>query len=81
MVFSVKIVLSVFFSCEIGTYDVSCSKTCGHCKNSETCDIDTGMYEHNGCALPGFKSLRCRDKLLKQDNILGVHYGWVNPYI
>lgn len=83
MVFSVKIVLSVFLGCEIGTYDFSRSKTCRHCKNSETGDFDTGIHvcNNNGCALSGFKSPRCSDNLLKQDKILGVQYGWVNPYI
>nr|XP_034320551.1 multiple epidermal growth factor-like domains protein 10 isoform X2 [Crassostrea gigas] len=47
--------------CETGTYDVSCSKTCSHCKNSETCDIDTGECDGNGCALPGFKSPMCSE--------------------
>lgn len=49
------------FGCETGTYDISCSKTCSHCKNSETCDIDTGECDDNGCAIPGFKSSMCSD--------------------
>lgn len=65
MVFFVKIVLFVFFSCEIGNYDVSCFKICGYCKNSEICDIDIGMYVYNGCVFFGFKLFRCCDKLLK----------------
>lgn len=58
--------------CETGTYDISCSKTCSHCKNSETCDIDTGECDDNGCAIPGFKSSMCSGKLLKQGHFLCV---------
>lgn len=57
--------------CETGTYGVNCSKTCSHhCENSENCDIDTGECDYNGCAFPGFKSLMCGGRLLKQGKIL-----------
>nr|XP_034322282.1 uncharacterized protein LOC105327342 isoform X2 [Crassostrea gigas] len=49
------------FGCETGTYTVECSKTCNHCKNNETCDIDTGECDGNGCAQPGFESPMCSD--------------------
>eukprot|EP00105_Crassostrea_gigas_P015664 XP_011432729.2 PREDICTED: multiple epidermal growth factor-like domains protein 10 [Crassostrea gigas] len=49
------------FGCETGTYDINCSKTCRHCKNSETCDIDTGECDDIGCALPGFKPPMCSE--------------------
>ncbi|XP_065939417.1 receptor-type tyrosine-protein phosphatase epsilon isoform X2 [Magallana gigas] len=49
------------FGCETGTYDINCTKTCSHCKNSETCDIYTGECDDNGCALPGFKSPLCSE--------------------
>lgn len=48
--------------CETGTYDINCSKTCRHCKNIETCDIDTGECDDNGCALLGFKPPMCSGK-------------------
>lgn len=41
--------------------------------NSETCDIDTGECDDNGCALPGFKSPLCSGKLFKPGKLLGVH--------
>nr|XP_034322286.1 uncharacterized protein LOC105328158 isoform X3 [Crassostrea gigas] len=49
------------FGCETGTYDVNCSKTCSHCKNSKTCNIDTGECDENGCAVPGFKPPMCTE--------------------
>lgn len=51
-----------YLGCETGTYDVNCSKTCSHCKNSETCNIDSGECDYNGCAVPGFKPLMCTGK-------------------
>uniref|UniRef100_A0A8W8NL23 EGF-like domain-containing protein n=1 Tax=Magallana gigas TaxID=29159 RepID=A0A8W8NL23_MAGGI len=48
-------------SCNTGSYGVNCSKTCGHCNNSETCDIDTGECDDNGCALPGLRPPICDD--------------------
>lgn len=59
-----------FLGCEIGTYDVNCSKTCSHCKNSETCEIDSGECDKNGCAFSGFKSPMCSGKFWKQGNFL-----------
>ncbi|XP_052692559.1 multiple epidermal growth factor-like domains protein 10 [Crassostrea angulata] len=47
------------FGCNTGSYGVNCSKTCGHCNNSETCDIDTGECDDNGCALPGLRPPIC----------------------
>eukprot|EP00105_Crassostrea_gigas_P015663 XP_011432728.1 PREDICTED: multiple epidermal growth factor-like domains protein 10 isoform X1 [Crassostrea gigas] len=49
----------MIYGCETGKYDTSCSKTCSHCMNNETCDIDTGECDYNGCALPGFESPLC----------------------
>lgn len=51
-----------YLGCETGTYDVNCSKTCSHCKNSKTCNIDTGECDENGCAVPGFKPPMCTGK-------------------
>lgn len=59
-----------FLGCETGTYDINCTKTCSHCKNSETCDIYTGECDDNGCALPGFKSPLCSGKLRSKLNKL-----------
>lgn len=59
-----------FLGCEIGTYDVNCSKTCNHCKNSETCEINSGKCDENGCAFSGFKSPMCSGKFWKQGNFL-----------
>lgn len=75
--------LIVFFSticlyclgCETGKYDTSCSKTCSHCMNNETCDIDTGECDYNGCALPGFESPLCSGKLFKRMCGHLVHLG------
>lgn len=58
-----------YLGCETGTYTVNCSKTCNHCKNNETCDIDTGECDGNGCAQPGFESPMCSGKLLKEVQI------------
>lgn len=48
-----------YLGCETGTYGINCTKTCRHCKNGETCDIDSGKCDDNGCALPGFKPPMC----------------------
>ncbi|XP_078327432.1 uncharacterized protein LOC111114402 [Crassostrea virginica] len=39
------------FGCETGRYGFNCSKTCNHCKNNETCNIDTGHCDISGCAI------------------------------
>lgn len=57
-----NILQTCYIGCETGTYDINCSKTCRHCKNSETCDIDTGECDDIGCALPGFKPPMCSGK-------------------
>lgn len=45
--------------CETGTYGINCSRTCSHCKNSATCNIETGECDVLGCALTGFKPPLC----------------------
>lgn len=48
--------------CETGTYGINCSRTCGHCKNSDTCDIDDGKCDIDGCAKPGYDPPSCNSK-------------------
>lgn len=43
--------------------------------NNETCDIDTGECDYNGCALPGFESPLCSGKLFKRVCGHLVHLG------
>lgn len=43
--------------------------------NNETCDIDTGECDYNGCALPGFESPLCSGKLFKRMCGHLVHLG------
>ena len=37
--------------CKTGHYGIDCGKTCNHCKNNETCNIDTGQCDISGCAI------------------------------
>ncbi|XP_078327444.1 uncharacterized protein LOC144623123 [Crassostrea virginica] len=39
------------FGCKTGHYGFDCGKTCNHCKNNETCNIDTGQCDISGCAI------------------------------
>lgn len=69
--------LQIFYlGCNTGSYGVNCSKTCGHCNNSETCDIDTGECDDNGCALPGLRPPICDGKSGKV--LLCIHQKSVN---
>lgn len=48
--------------CETGSFGDDCSRKCDHCKNSETCDIETGQCDDNGCSLSGFRPPICDGK-------------------
>lgn len=52
----------ICLGCETGTYGINCSRTCGHCENSETCDIDDGKCDMDGCAKPGYEPPSCNSK-------------------
>eukprot|EP00105_Crassostrea_gigas_P019607 XP_011438156.1 PREDICTED: multiple epidermal growth factor-like domains protein 11 [Crassostrea gigas] len=49
------------FGCETGSYGDNCSRKCDHCKNSDTCDIDTGECDENGCSLSGLWPPICNE--------------------
>lgn len=51
-----------YLGCETGTYGINCSRTCDHCKNNETCDIDDGKCDNQGCAKPEYKPPNCFGK-------------------
>ena len=40
---------------DTGRFGVNCTKTCDHCKNSETCGIERGECDALGCADSGFQ--------------------------
>ncbi|XP_065938709.1 receptor-type tyrosine-protein phosphatase alpha isoform X2 [Magallana gigas] len=36
--------------CEVGYYGENCSRTCDHCKNNATCEVESGECDKFGCA-------------------------------
>lgn len=65
----IKYNASIVLGCNTGTYGLQCNKKCDHCKNNNTCDIDTGECDNLGCALAGFEPNMCNSKYNKQVNV------------
>lgn len=66
-----------YLGCETGSYGDNCSRKCDHCKNSDTCDIDTGDCDENGCSLSGFWPPICNGKKANQAK---KHFVFKNVY-
>ncbi|XP_061185080.1 multiple epidermal growth factor-like domains protein 11 [Saccostrea echinata] len=48
------------YGCPTGTFGTNCSQNCSHCKNTLTCDVETGACDNDGCAREGFEGSLCK---------------------